>query len=177
MPCSSRLHTIANQLTEIHLRLVSPRLLVASSPGAQHLLDRLGQPVGIAQHEPVELLLLLLRQFAALQCLKMQPDRRHRRLQFMRDGIDEAVVLLTAPQLPHQENRIHHHACDDQREKDNAEKQQHSLAPVQDDPADIEGNRQRHQANAQAEKEHNRSAAARDAHGSTRTDFTASQQR
>ena len=49
--------------------------------------------------------------------------------------------------------------------EDDAEEQQHAFAPVEDDPADIEGNRQRHQANAQAKEEDDGSAAARDAHG------------
>ena len=82
----------------------------------------------------------------------------------MGNGIDEAVVLLTAPQLTHQKNRVYHHAGNDQREKDNSKKQQHALAPVENDPADVEGNRQRHQANAQAKKKNDRSAAARYAH-------------
>ena len=53
-----------------------------------------------------------------------------------------------------------------QREEDNAEEQQHAFAPVEDDPANVERDRQRNQANAQAQEEHDRSAAARDAHGS-----------
>ena len=95
----------------------------------------------------------------------MQPDRRDRRLQFMGDGIDEAVVLLAASQFAHQKNRVDDHPRNDQREEDDAEEQQHALAPVEDDPANIQCNRQRHQANAQAEKEDDGSAAARDAHG------------
>ena len=35
----------------------------------------------------------------------------------------------------------------------------------EDDPADVQGNRQRYQADAQAEEEDDGSAAARDAHG------------
>ena len=161
----SRIHAVAHQLPEIDFDLVAPRLLVAGSSGAEHLLDGFGETVGIAQHQPIELLLLRFRQLAALQGFQMQPDRCHRRLQFVSDGVDEAVVLLAAPQLAHQKNRIHHHAGNDQREKDDAEKQQHAFAPVEDDPADVQGDSQRHQANAQAEEEHDGSAAARDAHG------------
>ena len=80
----------------------------------------------------------------------MQADRRHRGLQFVGYGIDEAVVRLASPQLAHQKNRIHDHAGNDQREKNDAEKQQHPFAPVEDDPADIESDRKRNQANAQA---------------------------
>ena len=57
----------------------------------------------------------------------------------MGNGIDKAVVLLAAPQFAHQKNRVDDHARNDQREKDDAEKQQHAFAPVEDDPADVEG--------------------------------------
>ena len=59
------------------------------------------------------------------------------------------------------------HARDNQREENNAEEQQHSFAPVEDDPADVERDRQRDQADAQAEKEYDGSAATGDAHGVT----------
>src|ERR1700722_8675804 len=94
----------------------------------------------------------------------MQPDRRHGRLQLMRNGVYKTVVLLAAPQLAHQKNRIDYHAGDNQREENDAEKQQHALAPVEDDPADVERDGQRHQADAQAEEENDGPAAARDAH-------------
>ncbi len=83
----------------------------------------------------------------------------------MGDGIDEAVVLLAAAKLPHQEARVHDHTGDDQGKKDDAEKQQHSLAPVENDPSNIEGDRERHQGTTQANEENDGSAAARDAHG------------
>src|ERR1035438_5013150 len=83
----------------------------------------------------------------------------------MGNRIDKTVMLLAAAKLPHQKNRIDHHACDDKGKKDDAEKQQHALAPVENDPADIQGNGQRYQTNPQAEKENDGSATARDAHG------------
>lgn len=97
----------------------------------------------------------------------MQADGSHGCLQFVSNGIDKAVMLLAAAQLTHQKARVHDHPRDDQRKKDDAEEQQHSLAPVKNDPSDIKRNRQRHQANAQANKEDDSSAAARDAHGSS----------
>ena len=83
----------------------------------------------------------------------------------MRDRIDKAVVLLAAANFADQKAGVHDHARDDQGEKDDAEKQQHAFAPVEDDPTDVQRDRQRHQADAQAEKEDDRPAAARDAHG------------
>src|SRR3954465_14514880 len=101
----------------------------------------------------------------------MQPNGRDRRLQFMRNCIDKAVMLLVAPHFAHEKNGIYHHSGNDQSKKDDAEEQQHALTPIEDDPADVESNRERNQANAQAEKERNRSTAARDAH-TLRADFT-----
>ena len=138
------IHTVANQLSEIDLRLVPPCLLVACPPRAQNLLHCLGEAVSIAQHQAIKLLLLRFRQVAPLQGLEMQPNRSYGSFQFMGDGVDEAVVLLTAPEFTHQENRIHHHPGNDQREEDDAEKQQHAFPPVEDDPSNVQGNSQRH---------------------------------
>ncbi len=176
MTGAGRVHAVAHQLAKIHFALVATRSLVARAPGAQHLLDRLRQPVGIAQHQAVKFLLLCFRNVPPLQRLQMQPDRGHGRFQLMGDGIDETVVPLAAPQLAHQKNGVDHHPRDDQRKEDDAEEQQHALAPVQDDPADVERDRQRNQADPQAEEKHDRSAAARNAHqGSLRHDSTASE--
>src|SRR5277367_777622 len=97
----------------------------------------------------------------------MQPDRSDWRFQFVSDCVDEAVVLLAAAQLAHQEDSVDDHAGDNQGKKDDPEEQQHALTPVEDDPANIERDRQRHQADAQAKEENDGSAAARDAHGSS----------
>ena len=83
----------------------------------------------------------------------------------MGHGVDETVVLLAAPQFPYQKNGVHYHPRNDEGEKDDPEEKQYAFAPVEDDPSDIERDRQCHQADAQAKKEHDRSAAARNAHG------------
>ena len=165
MASARRVHAFAHQLPEVDCGFFPAGSLVPGAAGAQHLFHCLRQAIGIAQHQAVKLLLLRFRQFAALQSFQMQADRSHRRFQFVSDGIDEAVVLLAAANLAHQKAGVHDHAGNDQGKKDDAEKQQHSLAPVEDDPSNIERDRQRHQADAQAKKEDDSSAAARDAHG------------
>ena len=95
----------------------------------------------------------------------MQANGGDRRFQFVSNGIDEAVMLFAPANLAQQERRVHDHARDNQREKDDPEEQQHTLAPVENDPSNIKGNRQRHQGDAQEEEEDDGSAAARDAHG------------
>src|SRR5579862_6706412 len=45
-------------------------------------------------------------------------------------GIDKAVVLLTPAQLPHEEDRVHHHARNEQRKKDNPKNSNNPSPPV-----------------------------------------------
>src|SRR6202046_3801500 len=74
-------------------------------------------------------------------------------------------MLLAAANLAQQERCIHDHARYNQGEKDNAEKQQHAFAPVEDNPPNVERNGECNQTDAQAEKEDDGSASAGDAHG------------
>src|SRR5215471_96879 len=157
--------TIANKLTEINVSLLGTGLPVPSASGPKHLLDGFGQSVHVAQHQPVELLFSGFGEVATLQGLQMEANRSDGRLQLMSYSIDEAVVLFTAPDLAHEENRVHHHAGDDQGEEDDSEEQQDAFAPIEDDPANVESNGQRHQAYTQDDEERDRSTAARDAHG------------
>ena len=66
----------------------------------------------------------------------------------MGDGVDETVVLLVAPNLTHQKNRVEDDAGDDGTEEDDTEEDLHALAPVEDDPAASDSHRQRGQTHA-----------------------------
>ena len=83
----------------------------------------------------------------------------------MGDGVDEAVVLFVAADFAHQEDSVQDHSGDDGCEKDYAEKQQHAFAPVEDGPANGEGDGQSHQGAAQHDEEGDRFSAAWDVHG------------
>ena len=117
MASAGHVHAVAHQLPEVDFHFFSARFLVPGAPRPQNLLHRVGEAVGIAQHQPVKLLPLRFRQIASLQRFQMQPDRRHRRLQFMGNRVDKAVMLLVAPDLAQQKNRVDHHAGDDERQK------------------------------------------------------------
>src|ERR1700692_5113796 len=97
----------------------------------------------------------------------MESNRSDSRFEFVGNRVDEAVVLLAAAKLPHQKAGVHDHARDNQRKKNDAEEEQHSLPPVENNPSNVKGHRQRDQGDAQAQKENDSSAAARDAHGVT----------
>src|SRR5271157_1565274 len=102
----------------------------------QYLFHGAQQALGIEQHQLVELPALRFSHFEPLQGLQVEPDGRDRRLQFMGDRVDEAVVLLVAANFADQKNGIEDEARDDDQEKYAAEKKHQTGAPVQDDPAD-----------------------------------------
>ena len=87
------------------------------------------QPVGVGQHDVVELAALRVADLARLQRLEVQADRRDRRLQLVGDGVDEAVVLLVALDLAHQEHRVDDEAGDDEAEQDHAEDERRDARP------------------------------------------------
>ncbi len=64
------------------------------------------QAVAVFQHDPVKLFSLLFIHAARLQRFQVKPDGSDRRLQLMRDSVDEGIVLFITPDFAHQENRI-----------------------------------------------------------------------
>ena len=63
----------------------------------------------------------LLVDLARLESFEVEPDGSDRRLQLMRDCVDESVMLVMTADLPHEEDRIQDDAADDQREQHDAE--------------------------------------------------------
>src|SRR5579862_8402139 len=164
MALPGRLKAVVDEPSEINFDLVTASFLISGAACAQDLLDGVGKPIGIAQHKAVELLLAGFGQFPALQGLEMQADRGQRSFEYVGNGVDETVVLLAAAELAHKEDRIDDHSGDDQGEEDNPKKEQYDFAAVEDDPPHVEGHGERNQADAQAEKEDDGSAAARNPH-------------
>ena len=155
MAGASHVHALANQTAEVHGD--APVLpLVAGFSGLEHLVYGAHQAIGIVQHEAIELAALGFVHVAVLQGLQIEPDGSDGRLQFVGDGIDEAVVLFVAANFAHQEAGVHDHPGDQQGEEDYAQKEQYAFAPVEDDPADVQADRQQHQANAQHDEEGDR---------------------
>ena len=104
----------------------------------QDLLDESQQTIAVLVHDAIELLPLLGIQVAPLERFQVQPDRRQRRLELVGDRVDERIVLLVAPDLAHEKDGVEHEPADDYEEEDDAENQQQPLAPVEEDPPDIE---------------------------------------
>ncbi len=83
----------------------------------------------------------------------------------MGDGIDEAVVLLVATDLPHQKAGVENQPGGNRSKEDDAEKNLEAFAPVENDPAKSDCHRNRRQAHSEREKENYRATAAGDPHG------------
>src|ERR1700674_2416192 len=122
------------------------------------------QALGIEQHQLVKLPPLRFSDFESLQSLKVEPDGRDRRLQFMGNRIDETVVLFVAANFTDKKNRIENEPADYGAKKNDAKKHFDALAPVEDDPSAANRERHRRQANAQREEEINRFLPADDPH-------------
>jgi hypothetical protein len=82
----------------------------------------------------------------------------------MRNRIDKAVMLLVAPNFADQKDRIEDKAGRDGAKENDAQKNSDALAPVEDNPAAANRNRQTRQANSEREKKINRLLPANDPH-------------
>jgi hypothetical protein len=82
----------------------------------------------------------------------------------MSDGVDKAVMLLVAANFADQKNCIEDKPRRDGAKENDTEKNSDPLAPVEDNPATANRNRQPRQANSQGEEKINRLLAADNAH-------------
>src|SRR5580692_10220754 len=82
----------------------------------------------------------------------------------MGDGIQEAVLLLISPNLPHQKDGVDDQSCDEQSKEDDAKYERDNLAPVENDPTDIEDDRQGNETSPKGDEERDGFGTARDAH-------------
>ena len=67
----------------------------------------------------------------------------------MGDRVEEAVLLLVAAYFAYQKDRVENDAGDDEAEENHAQNERHDLAPVENDPTDVEHQRRRGQRHAQ----------------------------
>ena len=164
MAVAGHFDALAHQAAEIHGH--APVLpLVSRLAGLEHLVHGAHQAIGIVQHQAIEFAALGFIDIATLQGLQIKPDGSDGGLQFVGDGIDEAVMLLVAANFTHQKTGVHDQPGDQQGEEDYAQEKQDSFAPVENDPADIQPDRQQDQANAQHDEKSDSPAAAADGHG------------
>src|SRR5712692_1238769 len=135
--------------TEVDRRYVELAAGSANAARPQDLLYGPQQPVAFVQHDFVELFALRVVDGACLQSLEVKPDGRHGSLQLVGDRIDKSIVLLIAPDLPHEKNCVQYDAADDHRQQQHTEEEQDSAAPVEQDPTDVEEENDQDQASAE----------------------------
>ena len=153
MPHDRKVDAFARDRSDVYGRTLACLPLLAHDPGLEHLVDRPVQTVGIGEHHPVKMTPLLLGERAGLQRLEIQLDRRNRRLQLVRDRVDERVVILVPFDFHDEEHGVDDDARDDQRECRDAEDERRNAAGVDDDPADIERHGRRHEQHAERHEE------------------------
>ena len=84
----------------------------------------------------------------------------------MSNGIDKSVVLFVAADFAHEKDCIEYDADDDKGKENDSQDKQRDLAPVKQDPADIESDGQRDEAGPEGDEEDYRLATATYRHGS-----------
>jgi hypothetical protein len=71
----------------------------------------------------------------------------------MRDRINESVMLFVATNLADEKSGVQDQANDYHDEEDDPKDEHRHFAPIENDPANVQRGRQRHQARAQGYEE------------------------
>src|SRR4029077_6833281 len=163
-----RLQAFLDDCAEVNHRAVDSTAPLPGTSGLQHLLDSAQQPGGIRQDYGIELFSVGLVDFPRLQRLQVEPDRCDWSLQLMRNCVDKTVVLFISVYFPYEKNRVQHDTNDDRHEKDDAEDQLRNLAPIENNPSDVERDCECDQTCTKRNKECDRPLAASETHDSVR---------
>lgn len=132
---------------------------------AKNLLYGSEEPVIVLQHHAIELLSLLFIDRALHERFEIEANGSDGSFEFVREGVEKAVLPLGAADLADEKDSVDDHAGDHQDEKDDADDEKCWVAAcVDDDPADIQCDGRRDQADAQHQEEANRTASARNLH-------------
>ena len=97
--------------------------------------------IAVFVHDLIKLLTFSLIDRAGHECLQVQPNGGNGGFQLMRHGVNERIMLLIAPDFPHQKDGVQHDTADDDSQQQNSKEEQNALAPTQQDPADVEEKR------------------------------------
>jgi len=137
---------------------------LAKLPGFEDLLDGGEEPVGVGEHDLVELLFLFFRCCPALEGLEVEADAGDGGLELVSDGVEEGVLPLVATDLADEEDGVENDAGDEGHEEDDAEDGEGEGALVEEDPGAL-GDGETNEENAEGDEEGDGSAASGDVHG------------
>jgi hypothetical protein len=135
MSCTRKIDAFAHQGAEIYFHAVASGALVSGFAGLQNLFHGAQQTIRVQQHELVKFAPLRLLYLTLLQGFQVKANGSNWGLQFVRDRVDEAVVLLAAANFADQKNRIQSNSGDDSAEENYSQEDFHAFPPVDDNPA------------------------------------------
>ena len=162
----------ARRLTQVNQFLVAARVAVRDLTRAQDLIDRVEKSVGVCEADVVELGALLRVQVVPLQRFEVEADGGNRRLQLVGDGVDEGVVLFVAADFADEEDGVEDEARDDDAEEADPQHQERHLAPVEQNPTDVQSHGQPDQARPQRDEERDGFAVASQSHAAHRACYS-----
>src|SRR5262245_11913759 len=153
-----QLDGLAHESGDVNRRSCNDLRLVADRARLQYLVYRAVQPFRIRQHDIVETTPLLLAERSRLKGFEVQAYRRDRRLELVRHGVDEGVVLLVAANLENEKHGVDDQPGDDQPKRDDAEDEDTYAGPLgcDDNPADVQGDRCRYEEDAESDEKGDR---------------------
>src|ERR1700677_867008 len=148
MSCSGHFDAIANQFCKIDGNAFAAALSVSRYGGFEHLLDGAQETIGVVKHAAVKLAALRLVDVTMLQRLQVKADGCNRGLEFVRDRVDETVVLLVAANLAQQKNCIEDQPGRNGTEENHAQKNFDAFTPIEYDPAESDSDGDAGETNA-----------------------------
>src|SRR5215469_16223418 len=143
-------HTLLDQSSKIDMDPF--RFMGSGFAGLEDLIDGGHQTSRILEHEPVKLMTLGLIDLSTIERLQVKANRSNRGLQFVSDRIDETVVLLVSPDFANQKTGIEDQTGDDGAKEEDAQQNFDAFLPVDNDPAEADGNRGYREKGSQREK-------------------------
>src|SRR5206468_1199607 len=93
---SSEFQSFLHDRCEVNVLPAIARTALANLSRAQYLFHRAHETISIVQHQTVKIAPLIVGERAAFKGLQVKPNGGNRRLQFMCNGVEEAILLLTA---------------------------------------------------------------------------------
>lgn len=116
---------------------------MASSSRAKDLLNGMQQPIAVGKHDVVELVSLVLINISCLQSFEIKADGSDWSFEFVRNSVDEGIMLLVTPDFTNEEGCVDYETKDDREKEDDAKNEECDFAPVENDPTDVERDSER----------------------------------
>jgi hypothetical protein len=158
---------VGDEGVEIDEGAVLQAVALAELSGFEDLLDGGEEPVGVGEHDLVELLFLFFGGGATLKGFEVEADAGDRGLELVGDGVEEGVLALVAPDLADQKDGVENDSGDEDGEEDDPEHEEGEMTLVvnADDPGDVERDGEADGEGAKGDEEGDGSAASGDVHG------------